>query len=206
MINLHPHIAYLYVRESFDPLMLPKCSLKMRSSKCSSFWLATYLLCLVDVLFFKIQSTFPWAPTVLLVDLTKNMCYVYVCAMYVDRAVEKDDICFKKSSAITCKYIYVRFVGKSILQFHLFLCMKYTLFNFAVFYKVVQAIYRLYQSFSIRGSEVPVCSNLDYRIVQSTCNGRCPCIYYDPWYILFLRKIRSLIKTANRFEIFKELL
>ena len=35
------------------------------SSKCLSFWLTTYLLCLMDV-FFNRQSVFLWGPTLLL--------------------------------------------------------------------------------------------------------------------------------------------
>jgi hypothetical protein len=38
--------------------MLPKSSLKLISSTCSSIWLSTYLICLVDV-FFNRQSALP---------------------------------------------------------------------------------------------------------------------------------------------------
>ena len=49
-------------------LILPKSSLKLISSTCSSFWLTTYLLCLVDV-FFNRQSAYIWLQTVLLFSL-----------------------------------------------------------------------------------------------------------------------------------------
>ena len=49
--------------------ILPKSSLKLISSTCSSFWLKTYLLCLVDV-FFNRQSAYLWVQTVLLFSPT----------------------------------------------------------------------------------------------------------------------------------------
>ena len=49
--------------------MLPKSSLKLISSTCSSIWLSTYLLCLVDV-FFNRQSAYLWVQTVLLFSRT----------------------------------------------------------------------------------------------------------------------------------------
>jgi hypothetical protein len=50
-------------------LILPKSYLKLVSSTCSCFWLTTYLLCLVDVLFNK-QSAYPWIQIVLLFSPT----------------------------------------------------------------------------------------------------------------------------------------
>ena len=44
-------------------LILPKRSLKLISSTCSSCWLITYVLCLVDV-FFNRQSAYLWVQTV----------------------------------------------------------------------------------------------------------------------------------------------
>jgi hypothetical protein len=49
-------------------LILPKDSLKLISSTCSSFWLTTYLLWLVDV-FFNRQSAYLWVQTAVLADL-----------------------------------------------------------------------------------------------------------------------------------------
>jgi hypothetical protein len=51
------------------PLILPKSSLRLISSTCSSFWLTTYWLCLVDV-FFNRQSAYLWVQTVLLFSPT----------------------------------------------------------------------------------------------------------------------------------------
>ena len=48
---------------------LPKSSLKLISSTCSSFLLTTYLLCLVDA-FFNRQSAYLWVQTVLLFSQT----------------------------------------------------------------------------------------------------------------------------------------
>ena len=55
--------------------ILPKSSLKLISSKCSSFWLTTYLLCLVDV-FFNRQSAYTWVQTVLLFSPTCSFIYM----------------------------------------------------------------------------------------------------------------------------------
>ena len=103
---------------------------------CSRFWLTTYSLCLVDV-FSKRQSVLFWLPTVLLLDLTKSMCYVYVYAMHVDKAVEENDKCCFKSSANTCMLDLHENENENIIYFFVW----NTVFNFAVFYKVIQAIY-----------------------------------------------------------------
>jgi len=50
----------------------PKSSLKLISSTCSSFWLTTYLLYLVDV-FFNRQSPYLWVQTVLLFSPTCSL-------------------------------------------------------------------------------------------------------------------------------------
>jgi hypothetical protein len=50
-------------------LILPKSSQKLISSTWSSFWLTTYLLCLVDV-FFNRESAYLWVQTVLLYSPT----------------------------------------------------------------------------------------------------------------------------------------
>jgi hypothetical protein len=52
--------SYFVKKNKKNPtLILPKSSLKMISSTCSSFWLTTHLLYLVDV-FFNRKSAFPW--------------------------------------------------------------------------------------------------------------------------------------------------
>ena len=54
--------SYFIIKKT--PLILPKSSLKL-ISKCSSFWLTTYLLCLVDM-FLNRQSAYLWVQIVLL--------------------------------------------------------------------------------------------------------------------------------------------
>ena len=56
-------------------LILTKSVLQLISSKCSSFWLTTYLLRLMDV-FCNRQSTFQWVQTVLLFSLT--CCFIRI--------------------------------------------------------------------------------------------------------------------------------
>jgi len=52
--------TYYFVKK---PLCSTKRSLKLISSECSSFWLTTYLLCLMDV-FFNRQSAYLWVQIV----------------------------------------------------------------------------------------------------------------------------------------------
>ena len=61
------YISY-FVRKNQTTLIQSKSSLKLISSKCSRFWLTTYLLCLVDV-FFNRQPVSLWIQTVLLFAL-----------------------------------------------------------------------------------------------------------------------------------------
>ena len=53
-------------------LILPKSFLKLISSTCSSFWLTTYLLCLVDA-FFNRQSKYLWVQTELIFSPTCSL-------------------------------------------------------------------------------------------------------------------------------------
>ena len=126
---------YKYVGELFEPWMLPKCSMKLRSSKFLLEFLIDNKFVMFDGSFFKRQSVLFWLPTVLLLDLTKYLCYVYVCAMYVDRAVEKNDNCCFKSSTNTCMLDLQENENENIFIFFLYEIHS------VVFYKVVQAIY-----------------------------------------------------------------
>ena len=61
--------SYFVKKKKKNTLILPKSSLKLILSNCLSFWLTTYLLCLLD-LFFNRQSAYLWIHTVLLLSLT----------------------------------------------------------------------------------------------------------------------------------------
>jgi hypothetical protein len=67
-------------------LNLPKSYLKLISSKCSSFWLTTYLLCLVGVLFNRL-SEFLWVSTVLL--FSQSCCFIRRDILHTAASQEK---------------------------------------------------------------------------------------------------------------------
>lgn len=145
----------------------------IHSNACSSFWLTTYIPYACWTFFSSANRYCFGCQLCSSLDPTKYMWYVYVCAMYVDRAVEKNNKYCSKSSANACTCMLELQENENIIYFFY---MKYTGLS----------IIELY-------------SHLDHRIVRSIRNGWFPCIY-DPWYSPPL-KFRFLIKTSNSFEI-----
>ena len=82
-------------------MILPKTSLKLISSKCSSFWLTwTYFLCLVDM-FFNRQSAYLWVQNVFIFSPT-----LFVWGrLHTEASQEKRKVKLARSFIFTSHYI-----------------------------------------------------------------------------------------------------